>query len=269
MRESPSFIIHDSSINILSEIDSDEVLYKKLKTLLKKLGFSWKQDPHIVKYYTSMTKNYHYGIFKDLEFCSQIHPRIIELDFFQNINFENPNGGKYDFNKVRKMPYIIRLRFQKTISCIKDLLKTLGFKDKSQYIPENSFDAVMFHRNEIGEYHKSNYDPACQQEYNVTDRDNNRLNDGDIRYFYDHHGILMRGTVYYNLNNMWFVILNHLEYTNISAGCLFSWKPNLPRRRKTCRYDKLNRLLEESIESQNFEKSIIYRDLLKKEKNGN
>lgn len=264
MPKSPSFIIHDSSINIWSEIDSDEVLYKKLKTLLKKLGFSWKQDPYTVKNYPSLAKTYHYGILKDLEFCSQIHPKVIEFDFFQNINFENPYGGKYDFDKVSKMPYVIRLRFQKIISCIKDLLKTLEFKDESRYIPENSFDAVMFRRSEIGDYHKSAYDPAYQQEYNVTDRDDNRLRDGDIRYFYDNHGILMRGTVYYNLNNMWFVILNHLEYTNVSASSLFSWKPNLPKRIQPRRYHKLNLLLKESIESENFEKAIIYRDLIKK-----
>ena len=54
-------------------------------------------------------------------------------------------------------------------------------------------------------------------EYNAKDKDGKRLRNGQIKYFRDRRGRLQRGTIYHNINNMWWVVLNKFEFTNVAA----------------------------------------------------
>lgn len=65
--------------------------------------------------------------------------------------------------------------------------------------------------------------PKCGFAYvfNNTDKKGRTLLPGQTKYFYDSKGHLNRGIVYYNINNMWFVVLNDREYTNMACFDLF------------------------------------------------
>ncbi len=45
-------------------------------------------------------KSHFVGRRGDLEFYAERYPRGFRIEFFQNVNFENPNGGRYDFEKI-------------------------------------------------------------------------------------------------------------------------------------------------------------------------
>jgi hypothetical protein len=65
---------------------------------------------------------------------------------------------------------------------------------------------------------------GCEVEYgyNKTDRDRKEIKNGQIKYFRDSRsGRLQRGMVFHNINNMWWVILNGIEYRNIACFQLF------------------------------------------------
>lgn len=258
------FNSYDGKFYIRTEITSDEVLYEQIKKLLKKSGFSWKRDPDILKNYPVIAKFHHYGKRDNLEFKSAIHPAAIEITFFQNINFENKAGGYYDFNKISKMPYLTRLRFQWVYQKIKTFLFKSNYQDITDYVPTKAYDAVMHHRWKLEKTHHKYYDNILN--CNRIDNNGNKLSDGELRYYYGWSGgYLQCGRVYHNINNMWWVVNNDSSYTNIAAFALFSWQRGLKRKffTKSERQNKITRLLNQSIQNQNFEKSIIYRDLLK------
>lgn len=74
----------------------------------------------------------------------------------------------------------------------------------------------------------------------------------------------MRGTVYYALNNMWWVDLGGPAWTKMANWQFFSWKPDLPRRNQdnSIRVKRLRQLLDKSVKEMRFEKSVILRDLI-------
>ena len=92
------------------------------------------------------------------------------------------------------------------------------------------------------------------------DGDGNPIVEGDLRYFY-YNGILHRGIIYHHINNMWYVAVNKYKYYNIADFQLFTWKSGMPIRNKN-KKGALKKLLDKAIKCHNFEKAIIFRDLL-------
>ena len=85
-------------------------------------GFNVQRDPDVDKI---IRKDYYIGKFHDLEFEAKKYPNGFEIGFFQNVVYENPNGGRYDFDKFSKMPRMIQLYFVKFKNKIVNLLKSL------------------------------------------------------------------------------------------------------------------------------------------------
>lgn len=70
-------------------------------------GFNVQRDPDVDKI---IRKDYYIGKFHDLEFEAKKYPNGFEIGFFQNVVYENPNGGRYDFDKFSKMPRMISVK---------------------------------------------------------------------------------------------------------------------------------------------------------------
>jgi hypothetical protein len=83
-----------------------------------------------------------------------------------------------------------------------------------------------YHPQKSMEFDLSDLDgQTCEAGYNNKDRDKKFIYNGQIKYFRHWNGSLMRGKVYHNINNMWWVILNAYEYTNIADFELFDPTP--------------------------------------------
>lgn len=184
----------------------------KLFEMLETRSWKIQVDQETLKNYPIIAKDYFQGKKGDLYFKSKRYPAGFEIEFYQEINTINPNGGKYDFDKLKHMPYLIRCQFLVELKHIKQLLLNEGYKDNSKPVLKNAFEKVMYHIKSCWHYEENKADK--QPNYNATDKDGKRLRDGEIKYFRDRKGRLQKGTIYHNINNMWWVIINKFEYTN-------------------------------------------------------
>lgn len=216
--------------------------YSVLDEVLKFMetrGFKIGSDPEIDNNYECLSKDHWYGRKKDLEFKAHRYPAGWEIEFFQNINFENRNGGFYDFNKFKKAPYLIRLMFIKETEYIgnfieKNIKPIKNNTEKNYRLAEDKIkknfqrhfdnDITMdFNLSKLdGLEGDSEYRRDNRYKHNCKDRDGKIIINGKIKYFRDHKGRLQRGKVYHNINNMWWVILNDTDYTNQAAFSLFN-----------------------------------------------
>jgi len=207
---------------------SHYAILHRLLNFMRSRGWSIKNDESVGE---CIRKGYWIGRKGDLEFCSHRYPIGFKIDFFQNIIYKNPNGGRYDFDRFDKMPYLIKLLFQNEVRHMKLFLESLGCVDTSKQIYKKAEDEIKQRfvecchhpQKTMDEFELSDLDgQTCKYSYNNTDRDKKTIYNGQIKYFRDRRtGRLMRGIVYHNINNMWWVILNHSQYTNIADFELF------------------------------------------------
>lgn len=196
---------------------------------MRKRGFEIGMDPKTKEQFPSIAKDYFYGRKGDLEFKANRYPTGFEIQFFQNVVFENRNGGEYDFDKFRKMPYLIRLSYINESNRIMEYLKSKGFSDVSKVEYTLAEDSIK--QDYVESWHKSQVDmnfklsdldgPSGQPSYNTCDRDKKEILNGQVKYFRDYDGRLMRTKVYHNINNMWWCITSDTEYTNKASFHLF------------------------------------------------
>ena len=226
-------LVNDTNESHDRWIDRDKwshypILHRVLNFMATR-GFEIGRDPRIQKNYKCLNKDNWYGKKGDLEFKAERYPRGFRIQFYQNINYQNKMGGYYDFDKFNKMLYILKLMFINETNKIAEFLKELGVTNKTK--PEYKFAEDKIKQRYVGEWHHPqkdmNFDLSdldgitCEESYNNTDRDEKTIYNGEIKCFRDWNGRLSRGKVYHNINNMWWVILNDKEYTNIADFQLF------------------------------------------------
>lgn len=245
-----SYSIYDTTISFINETErepkKDWLKYKfrhygyfyRVMNMLAAEGFNVRQDPDVHKI---IRRDHWIGKRGDLEFNAEKYPAGFKVQFFQNVVYENQNGGRYDFDKLKKMPYMIRLQYQKYIGKIIKLLETLVvMDDETKHYPKLAEEWIKCRYVESCHNKQENTDfdlqdmdgLTAQPAYNGLDRDKKELRNGDIKYFRDRNGYLCRGRVYHNINNMWWVIVDKYTVRNIASFDLFDLMPNDDRHRK-------------------------------------
>lgn len=196
--------------------------------LLKGRGWIIQTDQGVLKRHPIIADDYFEGQKGDLRFKAEQHPALSELEFYQDINTENRNGGRYDFDKLKMMPYLIRCQFLTELKHIKNLLIGLGYADHSAPVLKTAEDKVKYafvrswhHPQKSMEFNLKDTDGQTSESYNSTDMDGKTIKNGEAKYFRDRKGRLMRGTVYHNINNMWWVLINKHWYKNMACFELF------------------------------------------------
>ena len=226
-----------ASLRLHNKTKSDKGHYPLLHRVLNLMadrGFEVGRDPEIQKHYSILNKDHWYGKKGHLEFKAHRYPSGFELQFFQNKFHENPHGGCYDFDKFEKMPYLIKLLFKNEVRYIKNFLESCGVVDISSPVYKTAEDKIKsdfveswHHPQKSIDFNLSDLDgQTCEGSYNNTDKDKKTIYNGQVKYFRDRKGRLMRGRVYHNINSMWWVILNKLEYWNIANFQLFDLTPD-------------------------------------------
>lgn len=202
-------------------------------------GFSVEKDPEVLKRHRIISRDYWYGRRGDLEFSAHKFPAGFEIVFFQNVVFENSNGGKYDFDKLKKMPYLIRLQYTLYMRKIVEKLKTLTeVKDETPPPAKTAEEKVR--RDLAYGWHffpDMNFDLQTDvreaESYYGVDSNKKPIHNGDIKYFRNSwNGYIMRGRVYYCANMNYWVILNKREAVIVQNYNLFDgFPPGEPRRK--------------------------------------
>lgn len=242
--KSNSFSIYNTKLSYCNNTErcaEDWLHYKfihygyfyRCMNLLSAEGFTVRKDPDVAKI---IRNDYWIGKRGDLEFAAHKYPNGFDIEFFQNVHFENPNGGRHDFDKYEKMPHMIRIQFLKYINKIVAFLKELesDISDQTKHYPKFAEDWIKcryvedwFHKQKDTNFDLRSLDGlVVQLPYNGLDRDKKELHNGEIKYFRGYDGYLRRGRVYHNCNNMWWVIVDKYTVKNIASFELFDLMPD-------------------------------------------
>ncbi|MDD3477394.1 MAG: hypothetical protein PHP32_00760 [Candidatus Izemoplasmatales bacterium] len=207
--------------------------------MLRDEGFTIEPDKEVHKI---IRPDHYYGRRKNLEIKCEKYPNGFKIVFFQNVDFENPHGGYYDFDKFQKMPYMIRLEYIKYMNRIVYLLNLLeDLKDDSDHNYKLAEDNIKscyvrewHHEQKDMNFNLSDLDGQTPGPGNDLDRDKKTIYNGNVKYWRHWDGRIYRGKVYHNINNMWWIIVNKHEYHNVAAFDLFNLTPDdyLGRKKK-------------------------------------
>ncbi|MED3549981.1 hypothetical protein [Cytobacillus praedii] len=215
---------HRTAFYLRDESPDSKKLMINLFNYMRNRGWMIDIDPYYLEHYKLLAKDNFLGIKGDLKFVAEKYRMGFKIEFFQEVNFKNRNGGKYDFDKLKLMPYLIRCSFLVELNHIKSFCATEGYEDRSEPpVKRKAFDNVMKKIKSCCHYKEGKELPEYDglPKYNCTDKDGKQIRNGDVKYFRDNKGRLQRGTVYHNINNMWWIILHEYKYTNIAAFKLF------------------------------------------------
>lgn len=286
-----SILYHDTHIGIWEDDVNEEKfmpIFRGIVRYLRRRGFVVTTDPITDKNFPVLKKKTRIGAKGALEFHLRLSGRHAEIEFFQNINFVNSNGGRYDFDRYEKMPYLIKKSFLNEASRLIDfLMKNYGYTygrhledhpgptlqrillcHRGLLDPLERFNkgwtAERFRRDETGwpcvEEYESSYN-RCR------DREGVPLRNGMVRYFRGDDGYLRRGKVYTNMNSMWQVVYGPRpkDTTYLSSGALFSLQPT-DKHGRVVKEEKGDRkrkeALQEAIRAMAFERAAVLRDVI-------
>lgn len=235
-------------------------LFKGVIRLMKKRGWAVGIDPLYKERNKCLSKYHKYGRKGDLEVKMEIFANGFRLEFFQNIVFKNSNGGYYDFDKFDKMPYLIKVRFKVIANAIKAYLFKKGIPDETEPSNPSAVDKILKDQKinthihggattlaEIGDYvekDKAYYkEKGWQPNRNYLDANKQDLKCGQTKYFYSyqHSNRFVRGIIYHNINNMWWVIYNGVR-CNVAAFDLMDFCPFLVGRKRLSPKAKIAKL---------------------------
>lgn len=200
--------------------------------LLKSRGWKIQTDQRVLENYSLIANCFFEGQKGELKFKADRFPAKSSLEFYQEINTINRNGGQYDFDKLLLMPYLLKCQFLVELKHIRTLLNSLGYADHSDHVFKTANDKIKYdfvrswhHPQETMDFNLKDLHGQTTGAYNSTDKDGKTIRNGDIKYFRDHKGRLMRGVAYHNINNMWWLLINRYEYRNLANFELFDLTP--------------------------------------------
>lgn len=248
---------------------SHYAILHKLIDFMKNRGFNIEHDASIHK---CIRKDHWIGNKGELRFTAERYPRGFKFYFYQEIVTENRHGGRYDFDKFKKAPYLIKLSWINETNKMAEFLQYMGVMDCSEEQYKLAADQIK--ADFVDSWHHPqkdmNFDlkdldgTTCEYSYNNTDANGKTIYNGQVKYFRDWHGRLARGTVYHNINNMWWVILHKFDYTNIADFQLFDPTEEDFGVRRKVRDRKPKEYLEKVESVSNLSNKELLRELKKR-----
>lgn len=270
--------IHDSSISVWEEkVAQDECkaeVFMPLVQLLKSRGWTVTTDPHIDKHYRCLSKWHRYARLGDLEAKLSLSGRHLEFKMFQNVaNVENRNGGEFDFDKLDRMPYLLRLQCLSTMAAIAEFLtERHGYfftpkKDDWKELGPEGMTAMDYLAARYAECWHTKPElgrPDWHADYNRRSGDGTLLEHGQTVWSVGCDGRWRRGTAYYNLNSMWWVVYSPHAVTNCSCGDLHTQPPANLRAKSNDRKrrERLETLMAQAVKSMNFARADLLKRIL-------
>lgn len=229
-------------------------LFRSVMGALRRHGFKVEKDPRIEKDYKSLSRR-HRQISKHtphgtLYVSAEYYPAGLRLEGWQTVVFDNPNGGRYDFNKLAKMPYQIRLTWLKVLRIVQRVLVCNGAETKPQKPkweddPLGAFNAAWtstrFKRGDDGWPAESEL-----KSWRQIDADGIPLRQGDYRYVIGHNCRWWRVRVYGGINGMW-IGVSGAGITNCNASSYHSCVDAKRLRRRDVKESTVQQRLKNKI----------------------
>lgn len=205
--------IHDASIGIWQDDARDasfrSEIYAALIRAMRARGWSIKRDPRVHRHYRSISADRRLGARGTLCCGIEITGRVVKAEFWSTTAPQsNRNGRRYDFDKMARMHHLDSLRVELEFRRITRWLETLAPVKLTRSAERDMPAMQVIERQYAESWHKDkvlgrpNYSCDSQR----TSKDGALLEHGQIVWLADRKGRIIRGTAYYNINNMWWVI---------------------------------------------------------------
>lgn len=260
--------VYDAGIGVRAEGGEavTKALFHIVMHALRRHGFKVEKDPLIEKDYKTISR-WHRQLSKEtprgtLYVSAEYFPAGMRLEGWQTVVSDNPNGGRYDFNKLAKMPYQIRLTWLKLLRIVQRVLARKGIEIESKK-PEweddplgafnDGWTSARFRRGADGWPDESEL-----KSWRQIDADGVPLRQGDYRYVIGHDYRWWRVRVYGGINGMW-IGVSGAGITNHNASAYHSRVDQQTLRRRAVKAsivnDRMTRKIVEAINAGQFRKA--------------
>lgn len=213
MRPPLEIRIHDASIGIWQENAQDpsfqSEVYAELIRQMRRRGWSIRHDPNIKRNYTILSPSHRLGARGTLRAATKITGRVVEVEFWSTTSKQvNRNGRRYDYDRMRGMHHLDRLRIELEFRRIQVWLETIAPVTVDRRLDRDVPPMERIQKGYAESWHsdKSLGRPVCKYDSNRKAGDGNLLEHGQTVWLPDRKGRIVRGTAFYNINNMWWVV---------------------------------------------------------------
>lgn len=270
MRKPISVNIHDSHLGIWQDDARDETLrsevYAELIRQMRGRGWSIRRDPRVHAHHRCLSPNNRLGARGTLRCEIELAGRTVKVEFWSvTAKQDNRNGRRYDFDKMKRMAKLDRLRVELELRRIIAWLETIApikveRRDEQHLSPMERIEkgyAESWHKDkDLGR-------PVCQSDYNRKSKDGSMLEQGQTVWFSDRKGRIIRGTAYYHINNMWWVIAGG-QLHNEGSHALFAAMPVdlRTKRNERGRRNRLEAELRTAVQRMDFQRAQVLKTII-------
>lgn len=203
----------------------------------------------------------------DLEVALDVTGRVVKIEFFQNLNVENANGGRYDFKKFQRMPRSMQLACVVEMTGLVQMLMERGYAFDPRYAlnPREPLSREIWRiardeeRDPLTEFNfqweRNRFTRGPDGWPVPSECDSYRRNTmpaGTVKYF-RHRGRLMRAPVYPTMNDGWTAYLGGERWWGQASKLFDCERPDLEPRRVFKDQDKrLERELAKETKVKNW-----------------
>lgn len=209
----------------------------------------------------------------DLYADLDVSGRCIGLKFFQSVNAPDrpDNGGRYQGDKEKHMPYVMRLEMERARRRIRDYLLNVFtgyvFTPSAPKIGINGATALEYAKHSqrsSGHYVERLGRASFNSPDNGFTRDGIAIENGAKVYAITSAGRVVFGSAYYSLNGCWMVVTGTHDIEWAYHRELFAACPGDPRVKRNAglRRLKLESEMAKAIKAMNFERAAVLRNIL-------
>ncbi len=202
-------------------------VYEGLMRRMKKRGWKFRADPEIARRYRCLSPSHRLGQRGTLHCSIEISGRVVNVEFWSETAAQvNRHGRRYDTDRLRRMHHLDRLRVELEFRRIAAWLTTIAPVTINRH-PDRDMPAMArIERSYAESWHKDKDlgRPVCEFDYNRKSASGAFLEHGQTVWFPDRKGRIVRGTAYYNINSMWWVVAGG-QLFNESCYRLFTSPP--------------------------------------------
>ncbi|TIL29986.1 hypothetical protein [Mesorhizobium sp.] len=263
--------IHDTQIGIWQDNARDETfrteVFGPLIKAMKSRGWIVRADPNIMKHHWCLSPSHRIASRGNLRAGIRISGRVVEIDYWaETWPLDNCNGRRHDFHKLARMEYLDRLRFRLEVARITSWLQSIAPVTIKEDEPAGltALERIQRRYAECWHTDKTLGRPVSQYSYNHTSRDGQKIEHGATVWFVGRDGRIGRGTAYYNLNSMWWVVCGKDGLSNLSTCEIFCKQPSdlRTKRNERQRRARLEGELASAVRCMDFRRAETLKNIL-------
>jgi len=241
MRAAIELRMHDTHIGIWQANPHDpsfrDEVYGGLIRLMRRRGWTIGADPHVHRHYRALSPSHRLGRKGDLRCSIEVGGRQIKVEVWAETWIStNHNGHRYDFVKLKRFTYLDRLRFvlerRHIIAWLSTIAPVTGAEPGDE--PASPMEIIARCYRESWHTDKATGIPVCTDDRNRRSAEGQLIVQGQTVWIRDRSGRWIRGTAFYNINNMWWVVAGSALF-NAHCGALHVTRPAAPRQKVNVR----------------------------------